>query len=142
MATVNRVILMGNLTRQPELRHTHSGIAVSDLGLAVSDNYRDKSGELVERTCFADIVVWGRQAETCCEYLHKGRPVLVEGRLQLDQWQTDSGEKRSRLRVCADRVVFLNGRKADASGMETQAPEEPGVANGHLSHEAVEALPF
>jgi len=142
MATVNRVILMGNLTRTPELRHTHSGTAVSDLGLAVNDTYRDKSGELVERTCFADIVVWGRQAEACCSYLHKGRPVVVEGRLQLDQWQTDTGEKRSRLRVCADRVIFLNGRKAEGDAAETEDGMAPAVTTGQIEHEEAEALPF
>ena len=107
MSSLNRVYLMGNVTRDPALRHTPSGRAVSDLGIAVSEKYRNKEGEMVERTCFADAVVWGRQAETCCEYLHKGAPVLLEGRLQLDQWETDQGEKRSRLRVCADRVQFL-----------------------------------
>ena len=107
MGSVNRVFLMGNLTRDPALRKTPSGTAVSDLGLAVSEKYRNKSGEMVETTCFADIVVWGRQAEACGQYLAKGAPVMVEGRLQLDQWQTDSGEKRSRLRVRADRVQFL-----------------------------------
>lgn len=115
MSSMNRVFLMGNLTRDPELRHTPSGIAVSDLGIAVSDNYRNKDGEAVERTCFADAVVWGRQAETCCEYLQKGAPVLLEGRLQLDQWETDAGEKRSRLRVRADRVQFLPRAKRDAT---------------------------
>ncbi len=146
MATVNRVILMGNLTRTPELRNTHSGTAVSDLGLAVNDTYRDKSGELVERTCFADIVVWGRQAETCCSYLHKGRPVVVEGRLQLDQWQTETGEKRSRLRVCADRVVFLNGRK-NAGASEGDSEDEDEVAEPvatpeHDTAHAMEDMPF
>lgn len=107
MGAINRVFLMGNLTRDPEIRKTPSGIAVSDLGLAVSEKYRNKEGQMVESVCFADVVVWGRQAETCGEYLGKGSPVMVEGRLQLDQWQTDAGEKRSRLRVRADRVQFL-----------------------------------
>lgn len=124
MATMNRVYLMGRLTRDPELRHTNSGIAVSDLGLAVNDNYRNKSGELLERTCFVDAVVWGRQAETCCEFLHKGRPVLVEGRLQLDQWQTESGEKRSKMRVSADRVQFLGTRDNGTEASDTAPPAE------------------
>lgn len=124
MATMNRVYLMGRLTRDPELRHTNSGMAVSDLGLAVNDNYRTKSGELLERTCFVDAVVWGRQAETCCEFLHKGRPVLVEGRLQLDQWQTESGENRSKMRVCADRVQFLGTRDNGTEASDTPTPAE------------------
>ena len=95
MGSMNRVFLMGNLTRDPEVRHTPAGMAVSDLGLAVSDNYTSKAGEKVESVCFADVVVWGRQAETCGEYLSKGSPVMVEGRLQLDQWETEAGEKEA-----------------------------------------------
>ena len=135
MSSLNRVYLMGNLTRDPELRHTPSGVAVSDLGIAVSDAYRNKEGALVERTCFADAVVWGRQAETCCQYLRKGAGVLLEGRLQLDQWETDSGEKRSRLKVCADRVQFLpRARREDAPGTE---PVAAGVGE-----DLGEAMPF
>jgi len=108
MASLNYVVLAGNLTRDPVVRNTPSGTAVADLGLAVSDKYKNKAGELVETTCFVDIVVWGRQAEFCQQYLHKGSPVLIEGRLQLDQWESKEGEKRSKLRVRADRVQFLN----------------------------------
>ncbi len=108
MSSVNRVFLLGNLTRDPDLRQTPGGMPVTDLGIAVSETYRNKAGEDVEKTCFADVVVWGRQAETCTQYLSKGAPVMVEGRLQLDRWETDSGEKRSRMRVKADRVQFLN----------------------------------
>ena len=79
MGSMNRVFLMGNLTRDPQLRHTPSGIAVSDLGLAVSQNFTNKAGEKVESTCFADIVVWGKQAELCGQYLAKGAPVMVVG---------------------------------------------------------------
>lgn len=111
MGTMNKVFLMGNLTRNPELRKTPTGLSVSDMGLAVSEKYKNKAGEMVESVCFADIIVWGRQAETCQQYLTKGAPVIVEGRLQLDQWQTNTGEKRSKLRVRADRVQFL-GRAA------------------------------
>lgn len=115
MGSMNRVFLMGNLTRDPEVRQTPAGMAVSDIGLAVSDSYTNRAGEKVETTCFADVVVWGRQAENCGQYLRKGSPVLVEGRLQLDQWQTEAGEKRSRLRVCANRVQFL-GRPRGPNG--------------------------
>ena len=107
MASYNRVLLMGNLTRNPEIRYTPSGTAVADLGLAVNENFKNKAGETVEQTCFVDVVVWGRQAETASEYLHKGSPVFVEGRLQFDQWENQQGEKRSKLRVRADRVQFL-----------------------------------
>jgi len=110
MGSMNRVFLMGNLTRNPDLRQTTAGTAVSDIGLAVNENYRNKAGELIETTCFADIVVWGRQAETCAQYLEKGSSVMVEGRLELDRWESD-GQKRSKLRVRANRVQFL-GRPA------------------------------
>ncbi len=124
MSSMNRVYLLGNLTRDPELRHTPSGTSVSDLGIAVSDNYRNRDGELVERACFADVVVWGRQAETCCEFLHKGSPVLLEGRLQLDQWETDTGDKRTRLKVCAERVQFLpRGKHSERQPEETASKE-------------------
>ena len=146
MGAMNRVFLMGNLTRAPELRKTPSGIAVSDLGLAVNEKYRNKAGEMVESVCFADIVVWGHQAETCGQYLGKGSPVMVEGRLQLDQWKTDSGENRSRLRVRADRVQFLgkprqgSSTHAGAGQTESEGAQAVGVANNEgVSHAS---LPF
>ena len=113
MANLNRVILAGRLTRDPEVRYTPSGTAVADLGFAISDNYRNKAGELVEQACFVDVVVWGRQAETSGEYLRKGSPALIEGRLQFDQWENQQGEKRSKLRVRAERVQFLSNRKSE-----------------------------
>ena len=111
MANLNRVILAGNLTRDPEVRYIPSGTAVAELGFAVSDNYKNKAGELVEQTCFVEVVVWGPQAESIGEYLRKGSPALFEGRLQFDQWENQQGEKRSKLRVRADRVQFLGDRK-------------------------------
>ncbi len=109
MADLNRVILAGNLTRDPELRYTSSGTAVADLGFAVNDRYKNKAGEWVEKACFVEVVVWGRQAETCGEYLTKGSPALVEGKLQYDTWESQQGEKRSKLLVRADRVQFMGG---------------------------------
>lgn len=125
MASYNRVLLMGNLTRNPEIRYTPSGTAVAELGLAINDNFKNKAGETVERTCFVDVVVWGRQAETAAEYLHKGSPAFVEGRLQLDQWETQDGDKRSKLRVRADRVQFLGG-----PGRSTEFADAPPQAAG------------
>jgi single-strand DNA-binding protein len=126
MASYNRVLLMGNLTRNPEIRYTPSGTAVADLGLAVNENFKNKAGEVVEQTCFVDVVVWGRQAETSAEYLQKGSPVFVEGRLQLDQWENQQGEKRSKLRVRADRVQFLGspgkGAEYSAAPASAEAP--------------------
>jgi single-strand DNA-binding protein len=132
---MNQVFLMGNLTRDPESRTTPGGMTVADLGVAVSDHYKDKDGKLVERTCFADVVVWGRQAETCVQYLKKGAPVMVEGKLQLDTWQTEQGEKRSKLRVKAVRIQFL-GRAGHA--------DRPGAAvDADTEVQAVgEAAPF
>ena len=130
MASYNRVLLMGNLTRNPEIRYTPSGTAVADLGLAVNESFKNKAGETVEQTCFVDVVVWGRQAETASEYLQKGAPVFVEGRLQLDQWESPQGEKRSKLRVRADRVQFLgapgkNTEYAAAPASSTPPPAAP-----------------
>ena len=108
MASFNRVMLMCNLTRNPELKYTPSGTAVTDLGLAVNESFKNKAGETVEQTCFVDVVVWGRQAETASEFLTKGSPAFIEGRLQFDQWENQEGEKRSKLRVRAERVQFLS----------------------------------
>ena len=121
MASFNRVMLMGNLTRNPELKYTPSGSAVADLGLAVNESFKNKAGETIEQTCFVDVVVWGRQAETATEYLQKGSPVFVEGRLQFDQWESQQGEKRSKLRVRAERVQFLS-----AGGGGSNAASDPG----------------
>ena len=108
MASLNKVFLMGNLTREPELRHTNSGMAVCEMGLAVSRRFVS-NGQEKDEVCFVDIVAWGRQGETCQRYIHKGDPVLIEGRLQLDQWQDkQTGASRSKLRVVADRVQFLS----------------------------------
>ena len=127
MADLNKVILVGRLTRDPEVRYTPSGTAVADLGFAVSDQYRNKAGEMVENTCFVEVVVWGRQAETCGEYLGKGSSALVDGRLQFDQWENQQGEKRSKLRVKADRVQFLGSPKK----VEPGDPPMDGAADSH-----------
>ena len=147
MASMNRVFLAGNLTRDPEVRHIPSGITVADLGLAINESYKSKSGEMVENTIFVDVVVWGRQAETSGEYLSKGSPVLIEGRLQLDSWETKEGDKRSKLRVRADRVQFLSSpRKADYSGAPPasggSAPKSSNVGSAPAPTEDDDDLPF
>lgn len=116
MASLNKVMLMGNLTRDPEIRHTPKGTAVGDLSMAINMTYRTQEGTDKEEVCYVDVVVWGRQAETCKDYLSKGSPLFIEGRLQLDQWETQQGEKRSRLRVRAERVQFLSGRSGGGGG--------------------------
>jgi len=99
MASLNKVFLIGNLTKQPELRYTPSGTAVADLRLAVNRNYTTQGGEKREEVCFLTVVVWGKQAESCGEYLDKGSPILVEGRLQTREWEAKDGGKRTVIEV-------------------------------------------
>jgi len=115
MASLNKVFLIGNLTRDPEVRYTPSGAAVGDIGLAVSRRYKGNDGESREETCFVNITVWGRQAETCAEYLKKGRPVMVEGRLRYEEWEKE-GKKYNKLVVVAERVQFLGSRESGGGG--------------------------
>jgi single-strand DNA-binding protein len=129
MASFNKVILMGNLTRDPEIKQAPSGNAVADFRLAVSDRYRDKqTGETKEVTCYVDVVAWGRQAEICQQYLAKGRPVLVEGRLQYDEWKTKEGENRSKLRVRADSIRLLSQSPGARESAGATAGNPPAAA--------------
>ena len=112
MSSFNKVILMGNLTRDPELRSLPSGTTVVNFGLAVSERWKDKNtGEQREEVCFVDVDAFGRQGEVVNEYFSKGKPILVEGRLRFRQWETDSGEKRSKLSVTLDRFSFVGSRQ-------------------------------
>jgi len=115
MASFNRVILMGNVTRDPELRYIASGTAVTDIGLAVNDRRKNASGEWVEETTFVDVTLWGRTAEVAGEYVTKGSPLFIEGRLKLDTWEKD-GKKNSKLRVVCDRMQLLGGRGDSGKG--------------------------
>jgi len=144
MASFNKVILMGNLTRDPELKTAPSGSKVADLGLAVSESWRDKNtGENREVVCFVDVTVWNRLAELCQQYLKKGSPILVEGRLQMDEWKNQQGEKRSKLRVRADTVKFL-GTSQKRDGLETAGPGNSSGAAPAASaaSSAAAATPF
>jgi single-strand DNA-binding protein len=114
MASFNRVILVGNLTRDPELRYIPSGTAVSEIGLAVNDRVK-RGDQWVDETTFVDVTMWGRTAEVANEYLSKGAPVLIEGRLKLDSWEKD-GQKRSKLRVVCERMQMLGGRDGGGGG--------------------------
>lgn len=109
MASFNRVILLGNLTRDPELRYIQSGMAVTDLGLAVNDKRKGPNGDWIEEVTFVDVTAWGRNAEVASEYLTKGSPVLIEGRLKLDSWEKD-GQKRSKLKVVCETLRMVGGR--------------------------------
>lgn len=109
MASFNRVILVGNLTRDPNVRYTPSGTAVCEIGLAVNERRKNQTGEWVDEVVYVDVTLWGRTAEVAGEYLTKGAPVLIEGRLRMDTWEKD-GEKRSKLRVVAERMQMLGAR--------------------------------
>lgn len=115
MASYNRVVLVGNLTRDPELRFTPNNTAVSDIGLAINDRRKNASGDWVEETTFVDVTLWGRTAEVANEYLNKGSSCLIEGRLKLDTWEKD-GKRQSKLRVVAERMQMLGGRGGGGGG--------------------------
>ncbi len=115
MASYNRVILVGNLTSDPELRYIPSGTAVTELRMAINDRRKTASGEWVEETTFVDVTLWGRTAEVATEYLSKGSNVLIEGRLKLDTWEKD-GKKNSKLRVVGDKMQMLGGRGGGGGG--------------------------
>src|ERR1700726_918120 len=117
MANLNRVLLIGNLTRDPEIRYTPKGTAVADIGLAVNRVFTGEDGEKREEVTFVDVVLWSRLAEIAEQYLKKGRPVFIEGRLQLDTWDDkQSGQKRSRLRVVAENMQMLGSRGDSEAG--------------------------
>jgi len=124
MASFNRVFLMGNLTRDPELRYTPQGTAVANLGMAVNRRFKSRNGEQKEEVCFLTVVAWDKQAEVCNQYLQKGSPVFVEGRLQSRAWQDNEGKKRSVIEVRADRIQFLpQGTRQEPK--EVDLGEEP-----------------
>ncbi len=123
MANLNKVLLMGNLTRDPEVRYTPKGTAVTELGIAVNRTFSGENGEKREEVTFVDVTVWGRTAENAGQYLKKGRSVFIEGRLQLDSWEDkQSGQKRNKLKVVADNVQFLGSPRGGSGG----GPDEGG----------------
>jgi single-strand DNA-binding protein len=115
MASMNRVFLLGNVTRDPELRYISNGTAVTEIGLAVNDRRKTASGEWVEETTFVDVTLWGRTAEIAGEYVSKGSPLLIEGRLKLDTWEKE-GKKNSKLRVVGERMQLLGSRAEGGRG--------------------------
>ena len=130
MASFNRVILMGNLTRAPEMRHAPSGTAVTRFRLAVNETYRGRQdGQTREVVCYVDVAAWDRQAETCNQYLAKGSPVLVEGRLVYEEWKNPQGETRNRLSVRADRVQFLSSGPRRAEPAKGDNPSAAAAAS-------------
>lgn len=139
MASFNKVILVGNLTRDPQVRYTPGGMAVSDIGLAVNHTWTDKnSNQRREEVTFVDVTLWGRTAEIAGEYLAKGRQVLIEGRLQLDQWDDkESGQKRSKLKVVAEGMTMLGNRQEGGGGGRGpgNAPAQHGDSGGSYDNQ-------
>ena len=131
MASLNKVFLIGNLTRDPELRYVPSGSAVATFTVAVNRVYKTQSGEKKEQVSFIRIVVWGRRAEVCGEYLSKGSPLFVEGRLQSRDWEAQDGQKRNTIEVIADNIQFLRMGDRQTSGTPGKAP---------LGHEDLETI--
>lgn len=131
MANYNKIILMGNLTRDPELRYTANGTAVANFGLATNRRYK-QGGELKEEVCFVDIVVFGKQAENCGEYLSKGKSVLVDGRLQYRRWENEDGQRRSKHEVVANSVQFMSGRSESGSSEDVGGGEITNIGNDEV----------
>lgn len=142
MASFNRVILLGNLTRDPQLRYLPSNTAVCEFGLALNRRWRDRDGNQKEEVCFVDVSAFGRQGETINQYLTKGRPILVEGHLRFDSWTGQDGQKRSKLSVVVDNFQFVGARegsaggasaeRAAAGGYERPEPDEPPPAGDDI----------
>jgi single-strand DNA-binding protein len=127
MASFNRVIIMGNLTGDIDLRYTPGNTAVTDVTVAVNDRRKSPNGEWIEETTFVDVTLWGRTAEVASEYLGKGSPILIEGRLKQDRWETE-GQKRSKLKVVGERMQMLGGRGEGGAGggsRQSRAPSRP-----------------
>jgi len=136
MANLNKVLLIGNLTKDPELRYTPQGTAVVNLRLAVNRKFKNKNQELKEETCFITVVAWSKQAETCNQYLHKGSGLFVEGRLQSRSWEDAAGAKRSVIEVTAERIQFLGGAPGTGKGAHEAPPELAGEPSGEPSTES------
>lgn len=131
MANLNKVLLLGNLTRDPELRYTPKGTAVADVALAINRIWNNEQNQRQEETTFVDITLWGRQAEIAQQYLTKGRGVFIEGRLQMDTWEDKtSGQKRSKLKVVAENLQFMPDGKGGAGGGYNSNAAGNGVGHG------------
>ena len=148
MASFNRVVLMGNLTRDPELRYIPSGTAVSDIGLAVNDRVK-RGDQWVDEATFVDVTLWGRTAEIANEYLSKGSPVLIEGRLKLDTWEKE-GQKYSKLKVVGEKMQMIGNRGGGGGGgggnrggdSQGQAPHYSGAQSGGATMPPNDEIPF
>lgn len=128
MSSFNRVILMGNLTRDPQLKYLPSGTAVCEFGLAVNRRYRDREGNQKEEVCFIDVTAFEKRGETINQYMSKGQPILIEGRLKLDTWTGQDGQKRSKHSVVVDNFQFVGGRR-DQSTPGAEGGGAPAASN-------------
>jgi single-strand DNA-binding protein len=154
MASFNKVILAGNLTRDPELRYTPKGTAVAKIGLAVNRTWKNEAGETKEEVTFIDVDVWGRQAEVIAQYMRKGRPLLVEGRLKLDTWEDkNTHQKQSKLKVVLESFSFIDSNRAEGAPPAGEAPRRaapaampgakpPPSAEGEASAAEEDDVPF
>lgn len=142
MPNFNKVFLMGNLTKDPELRYTAGGAPVANLRMAINRVYQSKTGEKKEDVCFVTVVVWQKQAEAVGEYLKKGDPLFVEGRLQSKSWETEDKQKRTTLEVVAERVQFLNRGKGGSSESSSDPGAEEGAPQGPAASGSEEDIPF
>ena len=133
-SSMNRVFLMGNVTRDPELRYISNGSAVTEIGLAINDRRKSSTGEWVEETTFVDITLWGRTAEIAGEYVTKGAPLLIEGRLKLDMWEKE-GKKNSKLRVVGDRMHLIGSRGGNRSEGSQAGGRNQGNQNNNSQNE-------
>jgi single-strand DNA-binding protein len=144
MASFNRVIIMGNLTADIDLRYTPSNTAVTDVTVAVNDRRKSPTGEWIEETTFVDVTLWGRTAEVASEYLGKGSPILIEGRLKLDRWESE-GQKRSKLKVIGERMQMVGGRGDGGGGgsRQSRAPSrsQPQYDESEYSHGVEDMAP-
>lgn len=143
MASLNKVFLIGNLTRDPELRYTAGGTAVADVNIAVNQRFVNRNkNEQRDEVVYVAVTVWGKQAEACGEYLTKGSSLFVEGRLQLDTWEGKDGQKKNRLRVVAQRVQFIGKPKAAKSGVssrDSMSQDIPEETSGNVNEEEIES---
>jgi single-strand DNA-binding protein len=129
MASFNKVILAGNLTRDPELRYTPKGTAIAKIGLAINRSWKNEAGETKEEVTFVDVEAFGRQAEVIGQYMKKGRPFLVEGRLKLDQWEDkNTHQKQSKLKVVLESFSFIDSNRGDGGGAPSEAPRSRPAA--------------
>ena len=142
MANINRVVLVGNLTRDPELRHTPGGTSVCSLRLAVNTRRRDESGQWTDKPNYFDITVWGGQAESCAQFLSKGRPVGIDGRLEWREWDAQDGSKRQAVEVIAENVQFLGGRDSGEGGGNQFVPAGAKADVDFQSSPADDDIPF